>query len=80
MLSEKSNQPVYYYRFNYKGRYSHFYLPESNNTMPYGVVHSDDLIYLFQIKKKFPEFKNTDQEIPTVEKLTIMWSNFAKTG
>lgn len=36
LLSEKSNKSVYYYRFNYKGKYSHFYLPESNGTIPFG--------------------------------------------
>lgn len=36
LLSEKSDKPVYYYKFSYKGRYSHFYLPESNKTVPYG--------------------------------------------
>jgi hypothetical protein len=38
LLSEKSNHSVYYYRFNYKGRYSHFYLPDSNGTTPFGTL------------------------------------------
>lgn len=36
VLAEKSDKPVYYYKFSYKGRYSHFYLPGSNGTVPYG--------------------------------------------
>lgn len=98
LFSEKNNQSVYYYRFDYKGRYSHFYLPESNSTIPYGkyflnlfiffllfilflgVVHHDDLIYLFYIQKLFPLFKDTDPESITVNKLTTLWANFAKTG
>lgn len=80
LLAEKSDKPVYYYKFSYKGRYSHFYLPESNGTVPYGVVHHDDLIYLFYISKLFPEFKPSDPESQTVEKLTTLWANFARTG
>ncbi|KAI7815372.1 esterase [Rhyzopertha dominica] len=80
LLAEKSDKPVYYYRFNYKGRYSHFYLPDSNGTVPYGVVHHDDLIYLFYISKLFPEFKQSDPESAAVEKLTAIWANFARTG
>lgn len=100
-MAEKSDKPVYYYRFNYKGRYSHFYLPDSNGTVPYGntklphvapllikytkilflgVVHHDDLIYLFYISKLFPEFKPTDPESVTVDKITTLWANFARTG
>lgn len=32
----QKNEHVFYYNFNYKGRYSFFYLPDSNNTSPYG--------------------------------------------
>ena len=44
-----------------------------------GVVHHDDLMYLFYIKQ-FPFFKKGDPEVPTVEKMTAMWAHFAKTG
>lgn len=43
-------------------------------------MHNDDLQYLFFMKTKFPFFKNDDPEIPTVELMTSMWSNFAQTG
>ncbi|XP_056638299.1 juvenile hormone esterase-like [Diorhabda sublineata] len=80
LFAEYSNSSVYYYQFNYQGRYSHFYTPESNNTVPYGIVHHDDLIYLFYIKL-FPLFTETSpQEIEMVTKLTKMYANFAKTG
>jgi len=77
LLAEKSNESVYYYRFNYKGRHSRFYLPDSNNTAPYGVAHGDDLIYLFH-NAKFPEYKENDPEIVTIEKLTTLLGNFAR--
>ncbi|KAL9703203.1 hypothetical protein quinque_006721 [Culex quinquefasciatus] len=69
---------VYQYKFSYVGRYSFFYHP--NATTPYGVVHHDDLLYLFAIPSKAPIFNETDPENGTVERLTRMWSAFAKTG
>lgn len=81
LIAEKSSEPVYYYRFSYQGRFSLFYTPESNNTAPYGVVHADDLIYLFYVKKLFPLFEQTTPpEVGMVNKLTTLWGNFAKTG
>nr|CAI5851518.1 unnamed protein product [Callosobruchus analis] len=81
LFAEYNNQSVYYYRFSYQGRYSNFYTPESNKTAPYGIVHFDDLIYLFQNDKLFPAFKETTPiEIEMVTKLTTLMYNFAKTG
>nr|CAI5851521.1 unnamed protein product [Callosobruchus analis] len=46
-----------------------------------GIVHFDDLIYLFQNDKLFPAFKETTPiEIEMVTKLTTLMYNFAKTG
>lgn len=36
LLAQKSNESVYYYRFNYNGRYSHFYMPNSDSQVPFG--------------------------------------------
>nr|QIK02109.1 carboxylesterase 9 [Holotrichia parallela] len=75
----QKNEHVFYYNFNYKGRYSFFYLTDSNNTTPYGASHIDDLIYLFNFPK-FPLFKETDSEAFMVEKMTTLWSNFVIHG
>lgn len=81
LISEKNNASTYYYKFNYQGRYSHYYTPDSNNTKPYGVVHHDDLIYLFYISKLFPLFKeNSPKEVEMVNKLASLYANFAKYG
>lgn len=45
-----------------------------------GVVHQDDLQYLFYMSFGFPFFNRTDPETKMVEKMTAMWVNFAKTG
>nr|XP_023027102.1 esterase FE4-like [Leptinotarsa decemlineata] len=81
LFTRYGDKPVYYYRLSYRGRFSHFYLPDSNNSIPYGVVHHDDLIYLFYIQKLFPLFgKDSPTEVEMVEKLTKLYANFAKTG
>lgn len=81
IISENNDASTFYYKFSYQGRYSHFYTPDSNGTKPYGVVHHDDLIYLFYISKLFPLFKeNSPKEVEMVNKLTILYANFAKYG
>lgn len=81
LISEKNNATTYYYKFGYQGRYSHFYTPDSNGTKTYGVVHHDDLIYLFYVSKLFPQFKEGSfKEVEAVNKLTSLWANFAKFG
>lgn len=81
IIAEKNNLPVYYYKLSYQGRYSYFYTPDSNNSKPYGVIHGDDLIYLFYNKKLFPIFEATKPaEITMVEKMGKLWANFAKSG
>ncbi|XP_015597183.1 esterase E4 [Cephus cinctus] len=77
LISAASAKPVYYYRFSYQGRFSHSVW--SDTKKPYGVVHHDDLLYLFYISF-FPYFNATDPEVVTVKRLTTMWTNFAKTG
>ncbi|XP_023726254.1 esterase FE4 isoform X2 [Cryptotermes secundus] len=78
LVSSRSKEPVFSYLFEYQGRYSHAYWPRTQN--PYGVVHHDDLIYLFYISTLFPEFKAQDPESQMVEKLTQLWANFVQTG
>ncbi|KAJ3646359.1 hypothetical protein Zmor_023949 [Zophobas morio] len=80
LISTYSNKPVYYYLFTYQGRYSHFYLPDSNGTIPNGVAHHDDLIYLFYISPLFPFFNSSFPETKMVETLSSLWANFANTG
>lgn len=77
LLAEYNDHPVYFYMFSYQGRYS---FAMWNETTPYGVTHHDDLQYLFFMKFKFPYFEKDAPEIPTVELMTSMWSNFAQTG
>ncbi|KAL7289595.1 hypothetical protein TKK_0016453 [Trichogramma kaykai] len=77
LLAEHSDQPVYYYEFTFQGPYSHVYWNDTKK--PYGVTHHDDLLYLFRASL-FPEFEKDSPEMRTVERMTAIWANFAKTG
>ncbi|XP_046679909.1 esterase FE4-like [Homalodisca vitripennis] len=78
LIAEQSSAPVYYYKFDFEGRYSYRY--RLGTQIPYGVGHHDDLIYLFYISPRFPLFNQTDPEAYMVRTLTSTYANFAKTG
>lgn len=77
LFSAKNTENTYYYLFSFPGRYSYFVLP--NTTTPYGVVHHDDLIYMFY-SEIFPKLNTSDPEYVMVKKLTTLHTNFACTG
>ncbi|EDW88660.1 juvenile hormone esterase [Drosophila yakuba] len=68
---------VYYYRFSYQGARSHIYYPED---APYGVVHHDDLMYLFVEPSISRMFTEDDQEFRMVDIMVRMFSAFAYKG
>ncbi|XP_065371729.1 juvenile hormone esterase-like [Calliphora vicina] len=68
--------PVYTYHFTYKGRYSFFVNPETNETL--GSMHHDELLYLLNLRTRTPQFNKTDPENDTIERLTRFWFEFAK--
>lgn len=76
LLSKKLKNNVYYYIFNYKGRYSNF--PSQNGTKY--VVHFDDQLYVFWNSLSFPLFTKWDRESLMVKTLTNLYVNFAYFG
>ncbi|XP_022913045.2 esterase FE4-like [Onthophagus taurus] len=79
LLTQYLSSKVYYYRFSYKGKYSFFYVPNTNNTGLYGASHHDDLLYLFYVSRRTPMFTE-EPESKIVDYLTTIWGNFVKTG
>ncbi|KRT81013.1 esterase [Oryctes borbonicus] len=79
LLSKYNSEKVFSYLFNYHGNYTHAYYPNTNRTVPYGVSHHDDLLYLFYVSVLTPLF-NAAPESEIVDKMTKIWSNFARTG
>ncbi|XP_045476841.1 esterase FE4-like [Harmonia axyridis] len=78
LISEKSEEPVFYYYYSYKGKYS-FFNPKEGPS-PKGPVLYDDLIYLTPITTLFPKIDKDDPEFDTMEKATKSLVHFAKTG
>ncbi|EDV93633.1 juvenile hormone esterase [Drosophila grimshawi] len=70
--------PIYTYYFRYKGRYSFLKHPDTNQT--FGAVHHDELLYLFHVPILTPLFNQTDPENLIIERLTRMWTEFARKG
>ncbi|XP_049787946.1 esterase E4-like [Schistocerca cancellata] len=78
IIASTSTEPVYFYRFSYPGRYSFVYYP--GTSVPYGVMHQDDTMYLFHVSVLFPFFNEGAPEIPILERHTKMWANFVIYG
>ncbi|KAF2885851.1 hypothetical protein ILUMI_20324 [Ignelater luminosus] len=74
-----SKQPIYYYLFGYKGS-SSFCDLITDDSEEYGVCHSDDLLYLFNLDLFFPDSKPTESDKKVTDFMTTLWANFAKYG
>ncbi|XP_023953590.2 juvenile hormone esterase-like [Bicyclus anynana] len=90
MLAEKSQSPVYYYLFNFRGslnenlemmsRYLHYWLE------PWGATIVDELCYLqlcTRIKEKYEllqKLLSEQNESKVLKRMVRLWANFAKTG
>ncbi|KAL9929053.1 juvenile hormone esterase [Glossina fuscipes fuscipes] len=68
---------IYYYQFSYPGQRSYIYFPDNE---PYGVVHHDDLMYLFVIPAVSRIFTEDDDELHMAIILTKMFTAFAYKG
>lgn len=77
---DRNGAPLFIYNFNYRGSLSYSIL-YSGNTNNYGVVHCDDLIYLFNspllFQNNFPE--NSPDKLVSQE-LVGNFVSFAKQG
>ncbi|KAH8370631.1 hypothetical protein KR093_004383 [Drosophila rubida] len=78
---DTSEQPLYMYSFNYLGPLSYASIYTSANvTNKYGVVHCDDLIYLFRSPMLFPDFARNSTEAKIIASFVDYFVQFAKTG
>lgn len=77
-LPYMSNNPVYLYKFSYRGQYS-YSMVYTNTLADYGVVHCDDLIYLFESPALFSAGLNEYDQMAS-QKLIQTFTSFAKQG
>lgn len=73
--------PLELYVFNYTGPYSYASIFSGGLvTNEYGVVHCDDLIYLFRSPALFPDFEKDSTEDMVSQALVQHHVNFATNG
>ncbi|XP_053687329.1 juvenile hormone esterase-like [Sabethes cyaneus] len=71
--------PVSVYKFSFKGRYSYSFIYTFTH-QDYGVVHCDDLIYLFRAPLLFPDFPPDSKEARMSNSLVNFFIDFAING
>ncbi|KAH8348144.1 hypothetical protein KR084_004841 [Drosophila pseudotakahashii] len=73
--------PVYLYSFNYRGPLSYASAYTSANVSgKYGVVHCDDLLYLFRSPLIFNDFERNSTEAKVIRSFVNYFVQFAKFG
>ncbi|EDW75956.2 uncharacterized protein Dwil_GK15211 [Drosophila willistoni] len=73
--------PHFMYKFNYKGPFSYASLyTQANVTGKYGVVHCDDLLYLFRTPLIFPDFDKKSTEAKVIDSFVSYIVSFARFG
>ncbi|XP_023031652.1 juvenile hormone esterase [Drosophila willistoni] len=71
----------YLFKFSYKGPFSYASLyTQSNVTGKYGVVHGDELLYLFRSPLLFPDFDKKSTEAKVIDLFVTYIVNFARFG
>ncbi|XP_014364665.2 juvenile hormone esterase [Papilio machaon] len=76
LMLQSSERPLYAYQFSYSGWMNVVKQLYGFAGAP-GATHADELFYLFKLKAKlFQSFLELDM----VDKMTTMWTNFAKYG
>ncbi|CAG9795463.1 unnamed protein product [Diatraea saccharalis] len=77
MISKMSVQPIYSYKFSYDG-WLNFVKKIFGYSGAPGATHADELFYIFKIK--IPALVHEYVENEMIERMTSMWTNFAKYG
>lgn len=76
IMMTASNIPIYTYHFDYRGNYSYSLL-FTQTFRDFGVVHCDDLIYLFESPTLFPNGLN-EADLRVSRTLVATYVTFAK--
>ncbi|XP_059225434.1 juvenile hormone esterase isoform X1 [Stomoxys calcitrans] len=70
--------PLHLYVFNYTGPYTYASVFSGNmSNLDYGVVHSDELMYLFRMPAIFPDFSKNSTDAKLSQTLVRHFVNFA---
>ncbi|KFB48522.1 AGAP005834-PA-like protein [Anopheles sinensis] len=72
--------PVGVYKFSFKGRFSYSAIYAAGDTGDYGVVHCDDLNFLFRSPAIFPDYPAGSPELRMVDTFVNFFIDFAING
>ncbi|XP_058066386.1 juvenile hormone esterase-like [Anopheles bellator] len=76
----KAPAPALLYRFNYKGNLSYSSVLAPQNDQDFGVVHCDELNYIFRAPALFPDFRRDSAEEKVSQKFVKLLVQFAHAG
>nr|UXP71993.1 esterase [Manduca sexta] len=76
LLSKTMNEPIYAYKMSYDGLLNFVKLLYGFSKYP-GATHADELFYMFKLRVTLVF---TFPEMEFINKLTTLWTNFAKYG
>ncbi|XP_050074223.1 juvenile hormone esterase-like [Anopheles maculipalpis] len=79
-VADTDMAPASIYKLSYKGRYSYSVVYAGGDTGDYGVVHCDDLNYLFRQPAIFPDFPPGSPELKMVDTFVNFFIDFAISG
>lgn len=68
---------VFYYKFSFVGNYSMFNYPGDK---PWGVEHSDEMQYIFEVSQMNPRFTPDMSSYKTHKRVVGFFVNFATSG
>ncbi|XP_068144409.1 juvenile hormone esterase-like [Drosophila tropicalis] len=75
------DDPIYIYNFNYRGPHSYASIyANAKLSRSYGVVHGDDLLYLFRSPLFFPDFKKNSTDAKLITSFVDYFVTFARNG
>ncbi|XP_035910508.1 esterase 6-like [Anopheles stephensi] len=78
----RTKAPIHLYKFNYRGphSYSSIFAPDNEPTQDFGIVHCDELIYIFRAPILFPDFRRNSPDAMVTKRITKLLVDFAQTG
>ncbi|XP_053666503.1 juvenile hormone esterase-like [Anopheles marshallii] len=79
-MADTDMAPASVYKLSYKGRYSYSIVYAGGDPGDYGVVHCDDLNYLFRQLAIFPDYPPGSPELKMVDTFVNFFIDFAITG
>uniref|UniRef100_A0A182ITJ1 Carboxylic ester hydrolase n=1 Tax=Anopheles atroparvus TaxID=41427 RepID=A0A182ITJ1_ANOAO len=79
-IADTTKAPVGVYKFSFKGRYSYSSIYTGGDLGDYGVVHCDDLNFIFRSPAIFPDYPAGSAELRMVDTFVNFFIDFAING